>query len=102
MPFCNKCMNRLSVETVNSRSTFLCEECNYRKEIPGTFRTKTKLTPKVELIEKSKPKELPERNALCPECSFTKANYYQMQTRSADEPMTIFNTCTRCKHTWRE
>ncbi|EHY65833.1 transcription factor S [Nematocida ausubeli] len=102
MSFCNKCMNRLSVEIINSRSIFHCEECNYRKEVPGIFRTRTKLSPKVELVEQAKPNELPERNTLCPECSCETANYYQMQTRSADEPMTIFNTCTQCKHTWRE
>ncbi|KAI5192057.1 hypothetical protein NEMIN01_1805 [Nematocida minor] len=102
MAFCVKCMNSLSVEIVNSRSLFQCDECEYRKEIPGIYRTKTKLTPKEEMIENAEPQEFPERYALCPECFSTTANYYQMQTRSADEPMTIFNTCTKCKHTWRE
>ncbi|KCZ73990.1 hypothetical protein H311_05048, partial [Anncaliia algerae PRA109] len=38
---------------------------------------------------------------LC-ECGETRVSYFQMQTRSADEPMTIFYKCTSCKATWRE
>ncbi|KAH9385966.1 uncharacterized protein NEMAJ01_0862 [Nematocida major] len=95
-------MNSLSVEIVNARSIFECMECQYRKEVHGVFRTTKKLTPKDELVKLMQPVELPERYAMCSECPSTTANYYQMQTRSADEPMTIFNTCVQCKHTWRE
>jgi transcription elongation factor S-II len=38
----------------------------------------------------------------CPKCKARKANYYQRQTRSADEPMTIFLTCLMCRHRWRQ
>lgn len=31
-----------------------------------------------------------------PTCKSTKCTYYEMQTRSADEPMTIFVTCLDC------
>ena len=37
----------------------------------------------------------------CPKCRKDKTTYYQMQTRSADEPMTVFITCTSCQHRWR-
>jgi transcription elongation factor S-II len=30
-----------------------------------------------------------------------KCTYYQMQTRSADEPMTIFVTCINCGNRWK-
>lgn len=41
-------------------------------------------------------------DAICPKCSNKKAEYWELQTRSADEPPTRFHKCTKCKHTWRE
>jgi DNA-directed RNA polymerase subunit M/transcription elongation factor TFIIS len=38
----------------------------------------------------------------CPKCHFDKAQYIEMQTRSADEPMTIFYTCVNCNNTWTD
>eukprot|EP00049_Salpingoeca_infusionum_P013888 m.258917 g.258917 ORF g.258917 m.258917 type:complete len:109 (+) comp15549_c0_seq1:119-445(+) len=38
----------------------------------------------------------------CPKCHHNYAYYMQMQTRSADEPMTIFYSCEKCSHTWNE
>ena len=37
----------------------------------------------------------------CGKCKSTKTTYYQMQTRSADEPMTTFVTCTTCNNRWK-
>ena len=37
----------------------------------------------------------------CGKCKSTKTTYYQMQTRSADEPMTSFITCTTCGNRWK-
>jgi transcription elongation factor S-II len=31
----------------------------------------------------------------------TNCDYYQMQTRSADEPMTTFVTCLECDKRWK-
>ena len=36
----------------------------------------------------------------CPKCKGKKTSYYQMQTRSADEPATNFCSCV-CGHRWR-
>jgi len=36
----------------------------------------------------------------CPKCKSKKTSYYQMQTRSADEPATNFCSCL-CGHRWR-
>ncbi|KAI1379722.1 hypothetical protein F4677DRAFT_441923 [Hypoxylon crocopeplum] len=35
-------------------------------------------------------------------CPGTEAAYYQIQIRSADEPMTSFFKCMTCGHRWRE
>ena len=37
----------------------------------------------------------------CGKCKSKKTTYYQMQTRSADEPMTSFVTCLHCQNKWR-
>lgn len=37
----------------------------------------------------------------CGKCHKRKCRYYQMQTRSADEPMTTFVTCVNCNNRWK-
>lgn len=37
----------------------------------------------------------------CRKCYSNKCTYYQMQTRSADEPMTTFVTCIECGTRWK-
>lgn len=37
----------------------------------------------------------------CGKCKTMKTSYYQMQTRSADEPMTTYVTCLNCQHKWK-
>ena len=35
-------------------------------------------------------------------CTNRKAYFFQLQTRSADEPMTTFYRCTECAYQWKE
>jgi transcription elongation factor S-II len=37
----------------------------------------------------------------CSRCKQRKCTYYELQTRSADEPMTVFVTCLNCGKRWR-
>jgi transcription elongation factor S-II len=37
----------------------------------------------------------------CRKCKSKKCSYYQLQTRSSDEPMTTFVTCLDCSARWR-
>lgn len=37
----------------------------------------------------------------CGRCGQRKTTYYQMQTRSADEPMTTYVTCVNCNNRWK-
>jgi transcription elongation factor S-II len=37
----------------------------------------------------------------CGKCKSLKTTYYQMQTRSADEPMTTYVTCMNCSNRWK-
>ncbi|KAK5884538.1 hypothetical protein CesoFtcFv8_018349 [Champsocephalus esox] len=40
----------------------------------------------------------------CPKCAHLRAYFMQIQTRSADEPMTTFYKCcqAQCGHRWRD
>ena len=40
-------------------------------------------------------------NFTCGKCKSKACTYYQLQTRSADEPMTTFVTCTLCGNRWK-
>jgi len=37
----------------------------------------------------------------CGRCKSNKTTYFQMQTRSADEPMTVFVSCLNCDRNWK-
>lgn len=38
---------------------------------------------------------------ICGKCKKRECSYYEMQTRSADEPATIFIACLQCGHRWK-
>ena len=51
------------------------------------IKDENKFTPKIEASTD---------NFICGKCKSKKCTYYQLQTRSADEPMTTFVTCLDC------
>jgi DNA-directed RNA polymerase subunit M/transcription elongation factor TFIIS len=59
------------------------------------------------LLEKQEMKKFREENMsttdayYCKKCGAKKSRVYQMQTRSADEPMTTFVTCLKCFNTFK-
>ena len=55
-------------------------------------RLKNKFFPKIEASTD---------NFCCSKCKSRACTYYQLQTRSADEPMTTFVTCTNCGNRWK-
>lgn len=46
-------------------------------------------------------REMPDGVFRCGRCKSKKTTYYEMQTRCADEPMTVFVTCVNCGNRWR-
>jgi hypothetical protein len=45
---------------------------------------------------------LPLPAVVCPKCRHHEAYFQEIQTRSADEPATVFNRCASCTHIWKE
>ena len=77
------------------------------------FMTHQELFPEkwTELINKRKKKEKNAKNIdlslatdefKCLKCFERVCTYYQQQTRSADEPMTIFINCLKCGNRWKQ
>ena len=66
-------------------------------------KTEFKLKEKELTIEaiKAKMDEDYEGMFKCRKCKSKKTTYYQMQTRSADEPMTTYVTCMECGLKWK-
>ena len=68
---------------------------NKRKEIQKKIDNKIKAL----IVEKEESKE--EGAYKCSECHSKNTIQQEMQTRSADEPMTIFITCQNCGKRWK-
>lgn len=49
-------------------------------------------------------KNVDQTDAICSKCGNNHAFFMQIQTRSADEPMTTFYKCTnfKCNNQWKE
>mmetsp|Transcript_9294 Transcript_9294/g.11140 ORF Transcript_9294/g.11140 Transcript_9294/m.11140 type:complete len:110 (-) Transcript_9294:962-1291(-) len=92
---------------ISSLFRFRCPVCPYISKIdvvtPVTVRT-TLNSKKVDDVLGGEEawKNVPETDAVCPNCNHKRAYYMQFQTRSADEPMTVFYKCTACKEQWKE
>jgi DNA-directed RNA polymerase subunit M len=88
-----------------------CRSCGYEVDSQGAqgykFSTKVKHSPRERIIVIRQEDETAGAQVLkgvvsCPKCGHDEVMFWMMQTRSADEPMTRFYRCLRCKHTWRE
>ena len=60
----------------------------------------TKKELEIEAI-KAKQDEEYEGIFMCKKCKSKKTTYYQLQTRSADEPMTTYVECMDCNNHWK-
>lgn len=95
-------LDRLSERTVRAKDLVRMEA---EKLIPnGPLATAIMNAKNREIeIEKHKAKLDEEYEGIfkCRKCGSKKTTYYQLQTRSADEPMTTYVTCTNCDNRWK-
>uniref|UniRef100_A0A915P6N6 DNA-directed RNA polymerase III subunit RPC10 n=3 Tax=Meloidogyne TaxID=189290 RepID=A0A915P6N6_9BILA len=103
--FCPACGTLLTLGEGNHCNQFSCKSCSYVlpivEKLSSKIYTKKKEEEKIlggaEMWENAQV-----TNERCPVCSHDKAYFQQIQTRSADEPMTIFYRCASCAHRWKE
>mmetsp|Transcript_20511 Transcript_20511/g.50333 ORF Transcript_20511/g.50333 Transcript_20511/m.50333 type:complete len:149 (+) Transcript_20511:208-654(+) len=105
LKFCPTCSNCLLVENVHSQLRFFCQTCPYIEAIKYMIVEKTYMKKKEVddvLGGEDAWKNADKTEALCPKCENREAYYTQLQTRSADEPMTTFYRCVDCHFQWKE
>ncbi|KAF2403571.1 hypothetical protein EJ06DRAFT_488310 [Trichodelitschia bisporula] len=114
--FCPHCSNMLTVTRVSytdpdtsahGRNRFECRTCPYSYQLEKRYyERKTFKRKEVDDILGGKGAwdNVDKTQVQCPSdtCDSTMAYFYQLQIRSADEPMTSFFKCCDCGKMWRE
>ncbi|ODV92929.1 hypothetical protein CANCADRAFT_95448 [Tortispora caseinolytica NRRL Y-17796] len=107
LTFCPRCMNSCCVAESESGVQFACLTCPYRCPIgPRTVISERKMLKSKEVDDilggASAWDNVDQTSAHCDACDNNKAYFFQLQIRSADEPMTTFLRCTNCGKQWKE
>ncbi|XP_047960785.1 DNA-directed RNA polymerase III subunit RPC10-like [Salvia hispanica] len=108
MEFCPTCGSMLlyQLPQLGHPARFTCPTCPYVCNIESQVKIKrhVRLVKKTmdPIFTKEDRRNFQETKESCPACNHDKAGFIQVQTRSADEPMTIFYECRKCEYTWRE
>ena len=97
MKFCDKCGSLLKAEDEKLK----CLSCGYETSDEEVVTFKKKKNKDIEIAEEDV-ETYPVIKSECPHCGNDEAYHWTVQTRSADEPETIFFKCTLCKHKWRQ
>jgi DNA-directed RNA polymerase subunit M len=107
MEFCEKCGKIMMVKKKHGGASVLeCTKCGREKPmkkddalIAGSLPSKKK---EIVIMQKGDEAiDLPKTKIMCPKCEHPEAWWWMQQTRSADEPPTLFYRCTKCNYSWR-
>lgn len=105
--FCPYCANLLRFQEDPTGNRFACRTCPYIYKIKSAVTTRTffneKLEKTVVVNNETAWEGVDSTDERCPKCSYPRAYFKQLQTRSADEGMTLFYRCGNhsCGYTWR-
>jgi DNA-directed RNA polymerase III subunit RPC11 len=104
MLFCPFCSGILVIERQQAGNALKCKLCVYSYAVVDEIRRDVLIKPKecaaVEGEDKLGLAATCDKRCLY--CDSERATFIEMQTRSADEPMTVFYQCVSCKKVWRE
>ncbi|CAL1298875.1 unnamed protein product [Larinioides sclopetarius] len=103
--FCPTDGNILVAEEGLDGYRFVCSTCPYVYKIKR--RMSSRIYPKLKEVDDvlggaAAWENVDTTEEPCPKCAHGKAYFLQIQTRSADEPMTTFYKCVGCAHRWKE
>ena len=75
---------------------------NFNELFPENWHNliETRMKREAKLLEGNK--DMATDQFRCNRCNKRQCTYYEMQTRSADEPMTIFVSCLNCGKRWKQ
>lgn len=104
--FCVKCGNLLTIERKGKRTTLVCSKGHKQ---PKASREKLLISEHITnqkkgIVVMGKDEgiaELPTTKIMCPKCDNMEAHWWMQQTRTADEPPTLFYRCKKCNYSWR-
>lgn len=107
LQFCPICGNVLFVPEVAGILRLECNQCPFVYNITSVIKSRTycKLKEVDDVLGGEEAwKNVDSTEERCPKCSHPKAYFMQIQTRSADEPMTTFYRCCNheCSYNWRD
>jgi DNA-directed RNA polymerase subunit M len=105
MQFCPTCGLVCVSRKEKDKTILVCRKCGYKiKDYkPIEIPEKVDENPLSDIVLMNEAKEtLPKIKLICPKCSHAEAVWWMQQTKSADEPPTLFFRCTKCRHSWRE
>lgn len=109
LSFCPNCSNMLLIAPGDDgQNKFYCLTCPYEFKITGFLIYDRTMLHRKEVDDVLGGEgfwdNVDQTKVQCPkdECGGDKAYFYQLQIRSADEPMTTFYKCTKCGNKWRE
>lgn len=111
--FCPTCEAMLKKKKTDSGVVLFCPTCGFEKpfekkevKLPDEIQKKKTelqmLKYMTQIREEDGKSDNPIATVECPKCKHNKAEFFQLQTRSADEPATTFYQCLKCGKRWRD
>ena len=96
----------MMVKKKRKRSFLTCTKCGKERPLKKEkiFISEALPISKKEIVVMQKGDEgieLPKTRVICPKCENREAYWWMQQTRSADEPPTLFYRCVKCSNSWR-
>ena len=107
MHFCPRDGALLMIECFEGSMRFFCQLCPYTYKVVRPIVYEVKLERKaVDDVMGGEEAwaNVDQTEVICPKCANTQAYFFQLQIRSADEPMTTFYKCTSsvCGNRWKD
>lgn len=109
MHFCPRDGSLLMIDSQDGSYRFFCHLCPYTYRLQRNQCVEYEVKLERKAVDDIMGGEeawanVDRTEVVCPKCANTQAYFYQLQTRSADEPMTTFYKCTNsiCNNQWRD
>ena len=106
MRFCDRCGNLMMIDKRRKNNFLVCRKCHKTVRMKGEKMLISEVVTdkKKEIVVMGKDEgvaELPTIEIMCPNCENNEAHWWMQQTRTADEPPTLFYRCKKCGYSWR-